>query len=524
VAAGAEGPTVNPGSPTELVTGSIEQTETGFEMTGKLNPDGLPTTYHYEYLGNNEVECFGTENCWRATAQGGPVDGETQQKAPPIKVTGGLIAGVAYRYRLVATNADGTVYGGEREYTVPEGIRVNRLEPSSGPTSGGTRTTIVGDHLENMRYGAVYFGSVRGRIVEEECGGFCEIVPYRTLVVESPPHGAGTVDVTVENEAGFVSATNPGDQFTYVSSQGGPPTEVITEPAESTARGFKLKGKLNPGGLPTTYWFIYKDGGVECEDYLGCGPETAHVGPITGTSRQEVPPIEVTGLQPGRTYAYWLIAQNAEGVRRGRELSFTVNPTGAPSEVVTEPVEATASGFRLTGKLNPDGLPTTYYYEYLGSNEVECLGVENCWRSTAHVGPIGGDAQQEVPGIEVTGLTDGVTYRYRLVAINADGVVDGDVVSFTVPVTVVPSGSGQSKQAPTPEPPLPSVPSGLIVVSPWVKAAPKTRPLTRAQKLADALKVCGHEPKKRRASCERQARVKYAKSTKAGKLVRHAFR
>jgi len=48
-----------------------------------------------------------------------------------------------------------------------------------------------------------------------------------------------------------VSAINTGDRFTYVSSGGSLPSEVLTEPAEATATGFKLKGKLNPNGLPT---------------------------------------------------------------------------------------------------------------------------------------------------------------------------------------------------------------------------------------------------------------------------------
>ena len=45
------------------------------------------------------------------------------------------------------------------------------------------------------------------------------------------------------------------------------------------------------------------------------------------------------------------------------------------------------------------------------------------------------------------------------------------------------------------------------VVSP--KATPKARPLTRAQKLAGALRACGEKPKRRRKACAEQARKRY---------------
>jgi hypothetical protein len=52
------------------------------------------------------------------------------------------------------------------------------------------------------------------------------------------------------------------------------PPGVQIEPAEQTPTGFRLKAKVNPEGSATTYYFIYKDTGVECEDLEGCGPTT----------------------------------------------------------------------------------------------------------------------------------------------------------------------------------------------------------------------------------------------------------
>jgi hypothetical protein len=101
------------------------------------------------------------------------------------------------------------------------------------------------------------------------------------------------------------------------------PVDVKTESARRTGKGFRLRGELNPNGSPTTYYFIYKKSGeVECEDLEGCGPETPKGGPLTGNRETQVAS-EVTGLAPGTTYIYWVIARNAQGTRVGRQLTFT---------------------------------------------------------------------------------------------------------------------------------------------------------------------------------------------------------
>src|ERR1700689_600174 len=115
------------------------------------------------------------------------------------------------------------------------------------------------------------------------------------------------------------------------------PSEVQTEPAVATADGLQLKGSLNPGNAPTTYYFVYKDTSTECEEELGCGPTTATGGPLEGDTQQEVPPLEVTGLTPGETYRYWLVAINAKGEVRGPELTIETPVEGEPVDVQTGP-------------------------------------------------------------------------------------------------------------------------------------------------------------------------------------------
>jgi hypothetical protein len=57
-----------------------------------------------------------------------------------------------------------------------------------------------------------------------------------------------------------------------------------------------------------------------------------------------------------------------------------------------------------------------------------------------------------------------------------------------------------------------------ISVAPSKESRPK--PLTRAQKLAKALKACRGKPRKKRAACEAQARRKYGSKAKAKKKAK----
>ncbi len=291
------------------------------------------------------------------------------------------------------------------------------------------------------------------------------------------------------------------------------PGEVQTEPAESTASGYLLKGRLNPAGSPTSYYFIYKDTGLECENEFGCGPETAVGGPLTGDAQQEVPPIEVTGLDPGRTYRYWLIAWNAHGMARGEELTFTTPAGAAPSEVQTEPAEATANGFKLKGRLNPEGLPTTYYFVYSEHNGVQCENLPGCGLATAIGGPLTGDAQQEVPPLEVTGLTPGKTYSYWLIARNAKGTEYGQEFIFTARTSTPNTTPANAKVEVVINLVSPLGVAGSTTKGPSGGSPPSSVTLKPAvvkhQKLMATLKACQKKPKSRREACEKRARKKY---------------
>ena len=97
-------------------------------IAGQVNPNGLATTYEFEYGTSTK---YGS-----ATATGSVGAGTTITR---VSVTlNGLSSGTTYHYRLLATNADGTSYGADRTFkTTPRlTVGLHRLARSYRVSSG----------------------------------------------------------------------------------------------------------------------------------------------------------------------------------------------------------------------------------------------------------------------------------------------------------------------------------------------------------------------------------------------------
>lgn len=88
--------------------------------------------------------------------------------------------------------------------TLPE---VFSISPHGGSTLGGTRVAISGARFAHVK--AVFFGSTRGSAIH--------VVSSTRLLVTSPAHAAGPVNLRVQTSAG-TSAIVIRDRFTYIAA------------------------------------------------------------------------------------------------------------------------------------------------------------------------------------------------------------------------------------------------------------------------------------------------------------------
>jgi hypothetical protein len=251
--------------------------------------------------------------------------------------------------------------------------------------------------------------------------------------------------------------------------------------AQTTAT---LTGEVNPRALHTRYWFEY-----------GVGTEYGQRTPATAAG-EEAEAVSVgaqlKGLAPGTGYHYRLVAENIDGTVYGQDETFasTVFP---PPTVSTGPSEdVTQTSAVITATVEPHGLVSAYNFEVGGTPAY----------GSAIPGIVPGEA--ETVRLLLTNLVPGTTYHYRLVAESQGGTGTGEDQAFTTspPLFAPAAVSSSSATSPGAQPPK-------------AKAlAPK--PLTKAQKLAAALKACKQDhSRSKRASCERSAHKKYGASKQA---------
>lgn len=219
---------------------------------------------------------------------------------------------------------------------------------------------------------------------------------------------------------------------------------VASAPATSvTDTGATLTGTVDPNGTATDYAFQYGP-------TTAYGEETTVTADGSGTS-SVTQTAAVTGLTPGTTYHYRIIAFNADGSGTpaiGADESFTTTgtapvPSLRPTATTTAASSITASAATLAGSVNPEGQATTYYFEY---------GLTSDYGYQTAATSAGSASGSETEMATLGALAANTTYHYRIVAVSPGGVTLGDDQTFTTsdpPTAVSQPASQESSDAAT---------------------------------------------------------------------------
>jgi hypothetical protein len=224
-----------------------------------------------------------------------------------------------------------------------------------------------------------------------------------------------------------------------------PEAPVTISPAKAiTATSAILEGTLNPGAVAKAGWYFAYSTEFTCLIGAATTPVEAEV---EGKALPEH--VEVTGLQPSRTYTFCMVATNGAGEQTpsSNEVSFTTLAAKPTVEVGGESTSAVGStAATLEAQVNPNNQATTAYFQYSTSATVNGSG--SLTGSTQIPTPPGtalGSAYGDQPAgpVALASLQPGTTYYYQAVATNATGTSYGTVQSFTTVPT-------PSTDAPTP--------------------------------------------------------------------------
>jgi hypothetical protein len=313
--------------------------------------------------------------------------------------TGGVaVFGKALFFATVATlgTAKATQEGLTLKGTVnPEGALVTSCEFEYGPTAA-YGSTVPCEPAPGSGNAPVAVGA--------KVTGLLSATTYHYRIVAStaagPRYGS-------DKEFTFVKVPAVNDRPAFASNV--------------TQFGATLNGTIDPNGAASSYYFVW--GATSA--YGSIAPISVLYTPVDFADHPAVPQT-LSGLQPGTTYHFALVATNAAGTNVGPDETFTTPAIPAPGVATGAVSELTLGAAKLTGTINPEGWSTTYWFEY---GTTAAYGLQ--WPSVGVVAGAFSSPQSVV--ITVENLQPGVTYHYRLVAVNGGAPSYGADSTFTTP-------------------------------------------------------------------------------------------
>jgi len=456
---------------------------------------------------------YGLTSAYGSTAECEPPTFEGSEEQHASTSLTGLKSATTYHFHVVVTNPTGATKGADGEFTTSTAEEpIIGSEGFSELTSTDAKLkATINPNFQETAYAFEY--ATNEALTDATTVPGAPPAPLLPAVFEEQL--AGPVDlggalqpgvvyyyrVVAQNEAGEAKGGIQSFQTLAL------PTVTAGEAQGVSRTTAALSGTVNPAGASTTYHFAYIERpGYEAavaekaENPYAKGattPQSASVG--SDRAAHEVGPVQVNELRPGVTYDYALVATNSVGTTIGPNMAFTTLPPTPPIVATGAAVEIGQTTAVVLGALDTRGLPTSYRFE-LGP-------AANSYFPQAFAGaalPAGAQAVS----LQLSYLAPGATYHYRLCATNPDGTICGADGTFATPGVPNPLI-------------LPATPPLLVTA---VASAPSvgvkgttTRALTKAQKLANAVKACRKKPKRQRARCEKQARKKYGTAKRAAK-------
>jgi len=199
---------------------------------------------------------------------------------------------------------------------------------------------------------------------------------------------------------------------------------AFTEPASGlTTTNASLNGTVNAGGESTYYFFEW---GLTT-NYGNDTPTNLLTVNLTAT---EPVSAAITGLSPGATYHFQLVAFNGLGYVHGGDLTAVTLPE--PPVVTTQPATGvTNSGATLNASVDPEYSPTTVYFQYgPATNYGNTTALINLTTNLSAAQPV---------SATVGNLQSGTIYYFQAVAVNSGGTAYGNQLVFSTPYVPPPT-------------------------------------------------------------------------------------
>jgi hypothetical protein len=120
------------GPPIVVASWVTDVSATAANLRAEINPNGLPTNYRFEYVGEAAFEQSGFTGATKVPLNGASVGAGTGTAPPLVQHIGGLAPLSIYHYRVSVTNSAATVLGPEHSLMTEETAPVFHLPDARG--------------------------------------------------------------------------------------------------------------------------------------------------------------------------------------------------------------------------------------------------------------------------------------------------------------------------------------------------------------------------------------------------------
>lgn len=268
-----------------------------------------------------------------------------------------------------------------------------------------------------------------GRSTERQSAGFgTSTLRISTGISDLDSNTRYYFRIAAENEYG--AARGSVLAFTTAAPAGSAPRAETRAATGVGLTSATVRAEINPMGAATSFRFEYGE-------TASLGSATSFESAGSGTSPLNVS-ASLSNVSENTTYYFRAYAENQHGSSRGQILSFTTEAGAHGNAPTAQTSSATSVGqtfATLRGSVNPNGVPTSYRFEY---------GVSQSLGGSTETLEAGSGTGSVSVSIGVSDLEENRTHYFRIVAENQYGTTRGSLLSFT-------TLSGGGEQTPTAE-------------------------------------------------------------------------
>ena len=426
----AKSPSVTTEPPTSISTGVSTNAESA-TLNGTVSPLSVSMIWYFEFDDDPDFTTGAGDTTEVIEVPGTP---GTTSSATTINVqynATGLNATKTYYYRTVGVASTGTgdtlvetfLYGVTKQFA----FGAPSAPTITGITCGNTSLSVA------FTAGAANGGTITNYEYSTDGGAtFTAVSPSATT---SPISITGLSNGTAYSVVIHAkTSTKTGvDSAASTATPCGTPSSLTTaatnvQPTTATLNGH-LTGNGNALASISFTW------GTSSTLASGNTVTAATTTSLPGTSVAYPVLANLTGLTGGTTYYFEVSGTYANGANTtsGGILSFVTPASVVPPTTTTDPAtsvqETTAT---INGKGTSNGASSTLTFTW-GTSPTLSSGNTTV---TPGQSPLAPTAVNTPSYVDLTGLTGGTTYYFRITISNANGTVNGSILQFTTPVAV----------------------------------------------------------------------------------------